>query len=74
MKRRTLARRIAARRRLVEMAFDYAPFFDRARLERVLRERAPGLVLLVGEREMRAVLELASRPLRGGLLGRAANG
>ncbi|UJR81513.1 hypothetical protein [Sandaracinus amylolyticus] len=69
MKRRSLlTRRIAARRRIVEMAFDYSPFFDRTRLERLLRERAPGLVQLVGEREMAAVLELATRPLRGGLL------
>ncbi|UJR84159.1 hypothetical protein [Sandaracinus amylolyticus] len=64
MKRVTLARRIAARRRLVEMAEDFAPFYDRTRLERLLRERAPGLVQLVGEREIEAVLELATRPLR----------
>lgn len=65
-RRRMLARRIAARRQLVELAYDFAPFFDRARLERTLRERAPGLVALVGEREVAAVLELATRPLRGG--------
>ncbi|WP_157068657.1 hypothetical protein [Sandaracinus amylolyticus] len=64
--KRTLARRIAARRRLVEMAEDFAPFYDRTRLERVLRERAPGLVRIIGEREVNAVLEIATRPLRSG--------
>ncbi|WP_236516845.1 hypothetical protein [Sandaracinus amylolyticus] len=61
---RTPHRCASSPRRLVEMAHDFAPFFDRTCLERTLRERAPGLVRLVGEREVHAVIELATRPLR----------
>lgn len=64
-RRRAIARRIAARRRLLAIAHDFAPFFSRSSLEAIVRERAPQLVREVGEREVFAVLELAARPLRG---------
>ncbi|UJR81530.1 hypothetical protein [Sandaracinus amylolyticus] len=45
------------------MAHEAAPFFGRERLARMLRDRAPDLVKLVGEREVQAMVELVSRPL-----------
>jgi hypothetical protein len=63
MKKRDVSRRIAARRRLHAMAHEAAPFFGRERLARMLRDRAPDLVKLVGEREVEAMVELVSRPL-----------
>lgn len=63
-RRRALARRIAARQRLLEIAHEFAPFFSRTSLEAIVRGRAPELVREIGEREVVAVLELAARPLR----------
>lgn len=66
MKRRTLARRIAARQQLLDLAHDLAPFFERDALERIVRARAPEPARLVGDREVLAVVELAARPLGSG--------
>ena len=63
-RRRPIAKRIAARQRLLALAHDLAPFFSRPTLETVVRGRAPELVRALPARELVAVLELAARPLQ----------
>jgi hypothetical protein len=64
MTRRDLARRIAARKRLHAIA--WAAARDLAIPEpvyQVVRQRAPELAKLVGDRELRAIVEISCGPL-----------
>jgi hypothetical protein len=59
MKRRDVSRRIAARRRLHAIAHEAAAHAGTATIERALRERCPDLVMLVGDRELEAILAVS---------------
>lgn len=60
---REIEMRAAARRCLHALAYDVATFHPPDRVERLVLERAPGLVELVGDRELRAIVAVVSGPL-----------
>lgn len=55
--------RAAARRCLHALAYDVAAFHPPDRIESLVSERAPSLVEVVGDRELRAIVAVVSGPL-----------
>lgn len=63
MNRRELALRIAARKRLLDIAAAAARRHGPERIETLLWQAQPELAELLGEREVGAIVEIVSSPL-----------
>ena len=63
MHRRELALRIAARKRLLDIAATAARKHGRERIETMLWQAQPELAELLGEREVGAIVEIVTAPL-----------
>ncbi|MDQ3033595.1 MAG: hypothetical protein M3Y87_14340 [Myxococcota bacterium] len=63
MQRRELALRIAARKRLLDLAVTAARKHGPERVETMIWQAQPQLAELLGEREIGAIVEIVSSPL-----------